>query len=177
METAQSRSFARPRRSRAILAAAALVGALAALIAATHASAANGGAPVKVGKTGLGSVLVNAQGRTLYMFAGDKHGKSACYGTCATFWPPLLATSAKVTGTGVKASLLSTTMRTGGKLQVVSNGHPLYRFAQDTKAGQASGQGLNLSGGLWWTMSPAGVAIKHAAGSAVGKTTTTTPSR
>lgn len=174
MEIARSRSFAPPQKARAILAAAALVGALAALSAATHASAASSGAQVKVAKTALGRILVNAQGRTLYMFAADKHGKSVCYGKCATFWPPLLTTSTRVAGTGVKVSLLGTTMRTGGKLQVTYNGHPLYRFLKDTKSGQTSGQGLNASGGLWWVMSPAGTVIKKTAVAATTTTTTTT---
>jgi predicted lipoprotein with Yx(FWY)xxD motif len=151
--------------TRAILAAA-LAGGIAALMLATHASAASGGAQVKVGKTSIGRVLVNAHGLTLYMFAADKHGKSACYGSCATYWPPLLTTSTHVVGTGVKTSLLGTTKRTGGKLQVTYNGHPLYRFLKDTKPGQASGQGLNLSGGLWWVMSPAGTVIKKTAAAA-----------
>jgi predicted lipoprotein with Yx(FWY)xxD motif len=169
MRTVRPRSVAQPRTTRAILIAAALVGALAALIATDHAAAA-GGAQVKVGKTALGRILVSAQGRTLYMFAADKHGKSACYGSCATYWPPLLTTTTRVTGAGVKAALLGTTKRTNGKLQITYNGHPLYRFLKDTKSGQTSGQGLNLSGGLWWVMSPAGTVIKKTAA-----TTTATP--
>jgi predicted lipoprotein with Yx(FWY)xxD motif len=174
MEIARSRSFTQPHKAHAILAAVALVGALAALIAATHASAASrGGAQIKVGKTALGRILVNAQGRTLYMFAADKGGKSVCYGKCATFWPPLLTTGTPVAGTGVTASLLGTTTRTGGKLQATYKGHPLYRFLKDTKSGQTSGQGLNASGGLWWVMSPAGTVVKKTAAAAPTPTTTT----
>lgn len=151
----------------------ALAAALAAAVAAGHAGAAGSGAQVKVSKTKLGRILVDAKGHTLYMFAADKHGKSACYGTCATFWPPLVTTGTHVSGAGVKQSLLGTTMRTDGKRQITFDHHPLYRFAKDTKAGQTNGQGLNLSGGLWWVLSPAGSPIKHAATAA---TTTTTPS-
>jgi predicted lipoprotein with Yx(FWY)xxD motif len=151
--------------------AAALVGALAALLAANQASAARGGVQVKVGTTALGRILVSAQGRTLYMFAADKRNKSACYGSCAIYWPPLLTTTTRVTGAGVKSSLLGTTKRTHGKLQITYNGHPLYRVLKDTKSGQTSGQGLNVSGGLWWVMSPAGTVIKKTAAT----TTTTTP--
>jgi hypothetical protein len=61
--------------------------------------------------------------------------------------------------------MLGTTKRANGTLQITYNGHPLYRFLKDTKAGQASGQGLNLSGGLWWVMSPSGAVIKTKAGS------------
>jgi predicted lipoprotein with Yx(FWY)xxD motif len=171
MRIVRSRSFAQPRIARGILIAATLVGAVAALIAADQASAASGGAQVKVGTTSLGRILVTAQGRTLYMFAADKRNKSACYGSCATYWPPLLTTTTRVHGAGVKASLLGTTKRTDGKLQITYNGRPLYRFLKDTKSGQASGQGLNLSGGLWWVMSPAGAVIKKT--NAMTPTTTT----
>jgi predicted lipoprotein with Yx(FWY)xxD motif len=140
---------------------------LVALIAVGQASSA-ARAQVKVSKTALGRILVSAQGRTLYMFAADKNGKSACYASCATYWPPLLATTAHVTGTGLKPSMLGTTKRTDGTLQITYNGHPLYRFLKDTKAGQASGQGLNLSGGLWWVMSPSGAVIKTKTGATSG---------
>lgn len=175
MQLARSHSTAHRQTAYVLLAAAVLLATLAAMIAAGHASAASTGTQVKVSKTKLGQILVNAQGRTLYMFAADKHGKSTCYGQCATFWPPLLTSSAHVTGTGVTASLLSTTKRTDGKLQITYNGHPLYRFLKDAKSGQTNGQGLNASGGLWWVMSPAGTAIKHAASATTTTTTTTTP--
>ena len=74
----------------------------------------------------------------------------------------------------MKASLLGTTRRTNGKLQITYNGHPLYRFVKDTKPGQTSGQGLNLSGGLWWVMSPAGTVIKKTAATTTTPPTTTT---
>jgi predicted lipoprotein with Yx(FWY)xxD motif len=175
MGTARPRSVAQFRIARGILMVAALVGALAALIAANHASAASGGVQVKVAKTALGRILVSAQGRTLYTFAADKRNKSACYGSCAAYWPPLLTTSTRVTGAGVKASLLGTTKRTNGKLQITFDGHPLYRFLKDTRSGQTSGQGLNLSGGLWWVMSPAGTVIKKTAATTTTTTTTPTP--
>lgn len=157
---ARSASIAQPRKTLILLGAAALLAALAVMATAGHAAA--GGAPVNVAKTKLGSILVNVQGRTLYMFAKDKNDKSACYGSCATYWPPLLATTAHATGTGVKAALLGTTMRTGGKLQVTYDRHPLYLFVKDTKSGQTQGEGMNLSGGLWWVMSPAGAVVKKA---------------
>jgi predicted lipoprotein with Yx(FWY)xxD motif len=154
-------SIAQPR-TRTLLAAAALLVALAALVATSHASGASS-VQIKVAKTKLGRILVNAQGRTLYMFAADKRGKSACYGSCAVYWPPLTTSGTHPLGSGVKASMIGTTMRTGGKLQVTFNGHPLYTFVKDSKPGQTSGQGLNLSGGLWWVISPAGTVIKSTA--------------
>jgi predicted lipoprotein with Yx(FWY)xxD motif len=155
MRIAQSRTI-QPLRARVIQVAAAFVAAVAAMIVATHASAASGGAQVKVGKTALGSVIVNAKGRTLYMFVADKHGKSVCYGSCATYWPPLLTTSSKVVGAGVKASLLGTTKRTGGKLQVTYNGHPLYTFAEDKKPGEANGNDFKAFGAQWYALMPNG---------------------
>ena len=108
------------------------------------------------------------------MYGPDRNGKSSCYGKCATFWPPLLRTNAAMAGTGVKASLLKTTVRTGGKVQLVYDKHPLYRFAEDTKAGQTNGQGLNAVGGIWWVLSPSGAAIKKKAAPVSTTTTTTT---
>jgi predicted lipoprotein with Yx(FWY)xxD motif len=166
-------NIAHVKTFRTVLAAAALFGAVAAFSAA-HASAASTRAQVKVAKTKYGSILVDAKGMTLYMFAVDKNGKSACYGQCATYWPPLMARSAHVSGTGVKASLLGTTKRTNGKLQVTYNGHPLYTFVTDTKAGQTSGQGVNASGGLWWVMSRTGAVVKHAAAASSSPSATTT---
>jgi hypothetical protein len=81
-----------------------------------------------------------------------------CYGQCAGYWPPLIA--AKPTaGAGLKASLLGTTKRRGGKLQVTYGGHPLYFFAQDKKAGDLNGQGFVHFGGAWWVVSAAGKKI------------------
>jgi predicted lipoprotein with Yx(FWY)xxD motif len=167
MGIGQPRNLTRPTTARAVLAVA-ILGGLFALMALSHASSASAGAQVKVSKTALGQILVSAQGRTLYMFAADKHNKSVCYASCATYWPPLLTTTAHVTGTGLKPSMLGTTKRTDGRLQITYNGHPLYRFLKDAKSGQTSGQGLNLSGGLWWVMSPSGTALKTKAGSTSG---------
>jgi predicted lipoprotein with Yx(FWY)xxD motif len=155
-------TVAQPSPGRVALASAALLGALA-MFAAAHASAAGTGTKVGVAKTAIGTVLATGQGRTLYMFAADKNGKSACYGQCAHYWPPLLTSGKPTAGTGAKASLLGTTRRKDGKLQVTYSGHPLYRYVSDTKAGQANGQGLNLSGGLWWALSPSGALDKKTA--------------
>jgi len=134
-----------------------------------RSSAAPSATQVKAAKTSLGRVLVDGRGMTLYLFAIDKRGASSCSGQCAVFWPPLLAGTKSIAGSGVKASLLGTAKRAGGKLQVTYNGHPLYLFKKDTKAGQTKGEGLNFFGGSWWAVSTAGVAVKHAA------TTSSTP--
>jgi len=129
-----------------------------AAIAAVTASA-SGAAKVNVRTTSLGKILVNAQGRTLYLFAPDKHGKSTCYGSCASYWPPLLATGKPAAGAGVKASLLGTTTRKDGKHQVTYNGHPLYLFVGDNTANATNGQAVTAFGAPWFAVSPAGNAV------------------
>jgi predicted lipoprotein with Yx(FWY)xxD motif len=153
---------------RQVMLASAVLLVLTALAAMTASASVATRASVNVRATSLGKILVNAQGRTLYLFAPDKHGKSTCYGSCATYWPPLLVTGKPVAGTGVKASLLGTTTRKDGKHQVTYNGHPLYTYVADSAAGKTSGQGLNLSGGLWWVVSPAGNAVQKATTSSSG---------
>src|SRR6185436_7776922 len=103
-------------------------------------AAQSGGAKVGLANTSLGKILVDARGRSIYLFEKDKKGKSACAGMCATYWPPLITSGKPVAGAGVKASLLGTTKRADGKLQVTYNHHPLYTFLEDTKKGQTKGQ-------------------------------------
>jgi len=122
--------------------------------AAGHGSAdkaASKQALVTTRKTKLGTILVNAQGRSLYLFLKDKNGKSACSGACAKAWPPLMTTGKPKAAGGANAKLLGTTKRSNGT-QVTYNGHPLYTFFQDTKAGQTKGQGSNFFGALWYVM-------------------------
>ena len=109
---------------------------------------------VQVANTNLGKVLVDSKGRTLYLFTKDSGSTSACSGMCATFWPPLQGKPKA--GRGARASLLATIKRSGGQSQVTYHGHPLYRFAKDTKAGEVDGEGLTAFGGSWFAVSPAG---------------------
>ena len=106
-----------------------------------------------------GTILVDGNGKTVYLFVADKGTASSCYTSCATIWPPVLTTGAPIAGTGATASLLGTTTRTDGKVEVTYAGHPLYYFVQDKKAGDTTGQGINGFGGLWWVLSPAGAAM------------------
>ena len=150
------------RRTRMIVAAAAVAALAAASFAfhppATHAAQAKG-AVISTAKTSLGRIIVNANGRTLYLFEKDRNGKSACSGQCAVFWPPLI-TGGKpgVTG-GARASLIGTTRRADGRLQVTYNHHPLYTFVKDKKASQTNGEGVNAFGAAWDAISPAGARI------------------
>jgi predicted lipoprotein with Yx(FWY)xxD motif len=140
----------------------------AAMAAMTASASIAGKTGVNVRTTSLGKILVTSQGRTLYLFAPDKHGVSTCYGSCASYWPPLLVTGKATAGAGVKASLLGVAMRKDGKHQVTYNGHPLYTYVGDSAAGKTKGQGLDISGGLWWVVSPAGQAVKTTAASSSG---------
>jgi predicted lipoprotein with Yx(FWY)xxD motif len=135
-----------------------------------------GSAAVKTRKVkGLGVVLVNSKGRTLYVFAKDKHQSVTCTGQCASFWPPL-----KWKGSGKpKAAAPAKTKRlgleknpAGGKV-VTYNKWPLYTYAGDSAGGQANGEGQNLNGGKWYVISPKGVLIKHKSSGGGGGTTTT----
>jgi predicted lipoprotein with Yx(FWY)xxD motif len=128
--------------------------------AVASAPGATGTTKVGVASSRLGRIVVDSKGRTLYAFGKDKNGRSACSGSCAAFWPPLLTSGKVRAGRGVKASLLGTTKRANGKLQVTYNRHPLYRFKLDTKAGQTNGEGLDDFGGEWDVLSPAGRKIE-----------------
>jgi predicted lipoprotein with Yx(FWY)xxD motif len=127
--------------------------------AATAAVASTSKSPsILLRTTKVGKVLVAANGRTLYLFTADKSAKSVCYGQCATYWPPLIA-QMPTAGSGLKASLVGTTKRKDGKLQVTYGAHPLYYFADDKKAGDVNGQAFVHFGGAWWVVSAAGKKI------------------
>ena len=119
-------------------------------------------APVVTSKSSsLGTFLVDAKGRTLYLWDADHGAMSTCNGECATDWPPLTTKAAPKAGAGVKASLLGTSKRSDGTQEVTYAGHPLYYFAGDTAAGQSTGQGSAAFGAPWWVVSPAGAAIQN----------------
>ena len=155
--------LAAARRPRMIVAAAAVAALAAASFAlhpaATHAAQSKG-AVVSTAKTSLGRILVTSNGRTLYLFEKDRNGKSACSGQCAVFWPPLITSGKPIVTGGARASLIGTTRRADGRLQVTYNHHPLYTFVKDTKAGQTNGEGVNAFGAGWDAMSPAGAKIE-----------------
>ena len=150
-------------RPRMIVAAAAVAALAAAGLglhpAATHAAQSKG-AVVSTAKTSLGRILVTSNGRTLYLFEKDRNGKSACSGQCAVFWPPLITSGKPIVTGGARASLIGTTRRADGRLQVTYNHHPLYTFVKDTKAGQTNGEGVNAFGAGWDAMTPAGAKIE-----------------
>jgi predicted lipoprotein with Yx(FWY)xxD motif len=113
-------------------------------------------ATVGVANTGLGNVLVNSAGMTLYIFSKDTGAQSTCTGACAQNWPPLTVTGKPTAGSGATASLLGTSARSDGGQQVTYNGHPVYLFINDKQPGDTSGQGITAFGGSWAAVSPAG---------------------
>lgn len=106
-----------------------------------------------------GQILVDGKGITVYLFVKDTGATSTCYGQCAAIWPPVLTTGKPQAGAGVDASLLGTTTRTDGKVEVTYAGHPLYYFLKDKAPGDTTGQGVNGFGALWWVMDASGKAI------------------
>jgi predicted lipoprotein with Yx(FWY)xxD motif len=127
----------------------------------SSAPAAAGGSTVTEKTIGSQQVLVDSSGMTLYWFAPDTSTKSNCSGECATFWPPVkgpLTAGSGVTGT------LGTITRSDGSTQATYDGHPLYTYVGDKSPGQATGNGKNLSGGLWWEMTVSGSTPPAAAG-------------
>jgi predicted lipoprotein with Yx(FWY)xxD motif len=116
------------------------------------ASGGSGASASTVGTMKIGNVtvLTNAKGLTLYWFAPDKPGKSVCYNSCAAYWPPVKGPVTVAAGVTGVAGKLGTTRRTDGSLQATYNGRPLYTYIADTAPGQAKGNKLNLSGGLWY---------------------------
>ncbi len=113
-------------------------------------------ATLGVSETGIGKILVNSAGHTLYLFKADQGTKSACTGACAGAWPPLVVKGKPTLGTGINASLVSTATRPEGTKQVTYNGHPLYLFAQDQKAGETNGQGVSAFGASWFALNSGG---------------------
>ena len=125
-------------------------------------------ATVDVASNGPTEILVDSEGRTLYLFKKDAGTTSTCFGACADAWPPLRSNGEPTVGAGANASLLGTTARADGKPQVTYNGQPLYLYAGDEKPGDTNGQGLTTFGALWWVLSPAGDQVTGQASSSAG---------
>jgi predicted lipoprotein with Yx(FWY)xxD motif len=137
---------------------------LGASVAAAGPSAATGaGSALRTVRISSVMVLANAKGLTLYWFAPDTAAKSACSGTCASYWPPVKGPA--TAGSGITGTL-STITRPDGSMQATYDGHPLYTYAGDTAPGQAKGNGLNTSGGVWHEMTASGAAAPASSPSA-----------
>jgi predicted lipoprotein with Yx(FWY)xxD motif len=126
---------------------------------ASSAPAAASGSALKTTTIGGATVLTNAKGFTLYWFAPDTSTTSKCNGSCATFWPPVKGPA--TAGAGVTGKL-TTIKRADGSLQASYDGHPLYTYSGDSAPGQAKGNGLNASGGVWHEVTASGTAAAGA---------------
>ena len=120
------------------------------------------GAPITVGTAaGVGKVLVDANGLTLYYFQKDQNGESACYGPCEKGWPPLRTEGKPQAGEGAMASKLGTTERKDGAMQVTYAGWPLYTFVEDKKPGEDNGTDSKAFGASWYPLHPNGEKAGH----------------
>jgi predicted lipoprotein with Yx(FWY)xxD motif len=133
-------------------------------------SGGNGATIGVASSSSLGKILVDSQGRTVYLFEKDTGTTSTCSGECAVDWPPVTSKGKPTVGSGLTASKIGTTKRSDGSEQVTYDGHPLYLFAGDHGSGDVNGQALNAFGAPWYVVSPAGAAIttKPSGGSANG---------
>jgi predicted lipoprotein with Yx(FWY)xxD motif len=123
---------------------------------ATKAPTASSKTVLETRKIAGVTVLTNAKGFTLYWFSRDTSTTSNCNGTCATFWPPVKGPA--TAGPGVTGKL-GTITRSNGSIQATYDGHPLYTYSGDTAPGQAKGNGLRLSGGVWHEVTVSGMAV------------------
>ena len=113
---------------------------------------------VKAVSSPLGTILVDQDGKTLYLFEADSMNKSNCSGGCLSLWPAVMANGKTTAGSGVSAGMIGTAT---GSSQVTYAGHPLYWFAGDTAPGDTNGEGLTDFGGAWYAVSPAGKAVEE----------------
>jgi predicted lipoprotein with Yx(FWY)xxD motif len=148
----------------AAVAAAALPATVSAAREAASTPSARAGAEMQVATlivraTRFGPMLFDGKRRALYAFTRDKRGgASTCYGACAAAWPVYFAKGKPVAGRGVNKSLIGTTRRRGGRLQLTYNGWPLYYYAADNAAGDTNGQGV---GEVWYVIGADGEPISE----------------
>jgi predicted lipoprotein with Yx(FWY)xxD motif len=109
--------------------------------------------------SGLGTILVDGQGRTIYLFQRDTGPTSTCSGACIAAWPAVTTHGTPNAAGGVSAGKLAVTKRSDGTTQVTYAGHPLYYYAGDAATGETNGQGLNAFGAKWYVMDSNGSAI------------------
>ena len=128
-------------------------------------ASSSSGTMIKTTTISGATVLTNSQGFTLYWFVPDTPTTSKCNGSCAAFWPPVAGPA--TAGPGVTGKL-GTISRADGSTQATYNGHPLYTYKGDTAPGQAKGNGVNASGGVWHEMTASGSSAPGSSSSSSG---------
>jgi predicted lipoprotein with Yx(FWY)xxD motif len=145
-----------------------IVAVITAIIATSGGTAKTAGPMVppasrlSVKQTSLGPTLVDANGRSLYLFGADRRDQSTLSAAGRAVWPPLTAATSPAAGGGVSASAITLIKGASGRSQVAYYGHPLYYYVGDSGPGQTKGQSLNQFAGVWYVLSPAGTAITSA---------------
>ena len=137
--------------------------------ASSAPASSSGGTALDVKTIGGQQVVTNSAGFTVYWFAPDTSTTSKCTGSCATYWPPVKGPATAMSGV---TGTLGTITRPDGTTQATYDGHPLYTYAGDTAPGQAKGNGLNVSGGLWYEMTVSGATPAAGAGASASATST-----
>jgi predicted lipoprotein with Yx(FWY)xxD motif len=122
---------------------------------------------IKTMHTSKGTILTLADGHALYWFAKDTKTQSKCNGSCVSYWPPVIGKATAAAGTSLPDGF-GTIKRSDGQTQATYDGHPLYTYSGDTAAGQVSGNGLKLSGALWWAVTPTGKVLGSASSGSGG---------
>jgi predicted lipoprotein with Yx(FWY)xxD motif len=156
-----------------VAAVAVVVAAVVAVIVATSGASTTkpqhtiaSASAISVAQTSLGGTLVDANGRTLYLFEGDRPNVSTLSAAGQAVWPPFTAATTPRALNGTLAGRIGTVAQAVGAAQVTYNGHPLYYYVGDHNPGQTSGQGLNQFGALWYVLGPKGNAVTSSASSA-----------
>jgi predicted lipoprotein with Yx(FWY)xxD motif len=133
----------------------ALVLPLVAVLFAWPPAATAAGTKITVRGSDFGTMLFGPNRQAIYVFQRDGRNRSRCYGECARAWPPVYTKGRPVAGPGTRASLLGTTRRRDGRLQVTYRGRPLYYYVNEGP-GEVRCHNVNLNGGLWWVVGPDG---------------------
>jgi predicted lipoprotein with Yx(FWY)xxD motif len=158
--------------STRLLALGVAIAAAALVVAVAQAGTSSSPRPaVALRNTALGPILVDAHGRTLYLFEKDRNGVSMCDSACVTYWPKLTSHGTPHAGKGVRQSLLGL----GRARQVTYAGHPLYTFVGDKHAGQTSGEGLTNFGADWYAVSASGQKVERSASTSTGYGSSSSP--
>lgn len=122
-------------------------------------SSSSGGTVITTASSSGGSFLTDGSGRAIYLFTGDSKNKSNCPASCTAIWPAVTVTSMPTTAGSAQSSALGMITRSDGTKQATYDGHPLYYFVQDTKAGMVGGQGMTGFGHKWYLIGPSGSTI------------------